>query len=194
MVSAELRPTPDRVREALFSILGNAVPGGAFVDVFAGTGIMGMEAISRGASESLFVERDPRLANDIEAHLRRFKVQRLGRVYRTDAYRWASQWMPPAQPVNVFVSPPFVDLQERSENMVDMLTSLQGRLADDSVLVLQSERHAPLEALPIFKDWEKRTYGRNVLFLWQRGRKRLTKHPAWRSRPSIFNEDAAQLS
>ena len=66
VVSAELRPTPDKVREALFSILGNAVPGRAFVDVFAGTGIMGMEALSRGASQALFVERDVRLAGDIE--------------------------------------------------------------------------------------------------------------------------------
>lgn len=169
VVTAGLRPTPDKVREALFSILGNAVPGRVFVDIFAGTGVMGMEALSRGASQALFIERDPRLAGDIEAHLQRFKVDRLGRVYRTDAYRWASHWTPPAQPVNVFVSPPFVDLQERSEEMVGMLADLQGKLADDSVLVLQSERNAGVEAQPIFKDWEKRAYGRNVLFLWQRG-------------------------
>src|SRR5271163_2507231 len=98
VVSAELRPTPDRVREALFSILGNAVPGRAFVDVFAGTGVMGMEALSRGASQALFIERDIRLASDIDANLTRFKVDRLGRVYRTDAYRWASHWTPPTQP------------------------------------------------------------------------------------------------
>ena len=168
VVSPDLRPTPDKVREALFSILGNAVPGRAFVDIFAGTGVMGMEALSRGASQALFVERDPRLAGDIERHLQQFKVDRLARVYRTDAYRWASHWNAPAEPVNVFVSPPFIDLSEQSDNLVQLLSDLQAKLVFDSVLILQSERDAALEALPIFKDWEKRTYGRNVLFLWQR--------------------------
>src|SRR5271156_2251893 len=104
MISPDLRPTPDKVREALFSILGNAVPGRAFVDIFAGTGIMGMEALSRGASQALFVERDVRLAGDIERHRQRLKVDRQGRIYRPDASRWASHWQAPAEPVNVFVS------------------------------------------------------------------------------------------
>ena len=168
VVTPELRPTPDKVREALFSILGNAVPGRAFVDIFAGTGIMGMEALSRGASQALFVERDVRLASDIERHLQRFQVDRKARLYRTDAYRWASHWQAPADPVNVFISPPFVDLGERSEEMVRMLTDLQAKLAPDSCLILQSEKNTALEALPIFGDWEKRVYGRNVLFIWQR--------------------------
>jgi 16S rRNA (guanine(966)-N(2))-methyltransferase RsmD len=168
VVTPELRPTPDKVREALFSILGNAVPGRAFVDVFAGTGVMGMEALSRGASEAMFVERDIRLAGDIERHLQQFKVDRQARMYRTDAYRWASHWQAPPEPVNFFISPPFIDLEERSDSMVQMLIDLKAKLAPDSCLILQSERLAPMEALPIFKDWEKRTYGRNVLFLWQR--------------------------
>jgi len=168
VVTPELRPTPDRVREALFSILGNAVPGRAFVDIFAGTGVMGIEALSRGASQALFVERDVRLAGGIEKHVRQFKVDRQTRIYRTDAYRWASHWHAPADPVNVFVSPPFADLGERNADLVAMLTTLQTMIAEDSCLILQAERNAALEALPIFQDWEKRTYGRNVLLLWQR--------------------------
>ena len=69
-----LRPTPQMVREALFSILGNAVPNRPFVDVFAGTGANGMEALSRGASYAYFIERDFRLAQDIDDHLKRFGV------------------------------------------------------------------------------------------------------------------------
>ena len=65
-VNAHLRPTPQRVREALFSILGNAVPGRPFVDVFAGTGVVGLEALSRGARSVTFVERDFRLGADLE--------------------------------------------------------------------------------------------------------------------------------
>src|SRR5271168_379123 len=88
-VNPALRPTPQMVREALFSILGNAVPGRPFVDVFAGTGAIGLEAISRGASFTYFVERDFRLAQDIENHLESFGVAHAAQVIRTDVYRWA---------------------------------------------------------------------------------------------------------
>src|SRR5215813_10892889 len=86
-VSPDLRPTPQMVREALFSILGNAVPGRPFFDVFAGTGVVGMEAFSRGASSASFVERDFRLIDGLERHLKEFKVDQ-GRIIRGDVYRW----------------------------------------------------------------------------------------------------------
>jgi 16S rRNA (guanine(966)-N(2))-methyltransferase RsmD len=73
-----LRPTPQRVRESFFSILGNAIPDRPFVDLFAGTGVVGLEALSRGASAAIFIERDHRLGNDIDAHLRAFGVNREG--------------------------------------------------------------------------------------------------------------------
>src|SRR3954465_2967253 len=92
VVHDELRPTPQRVREALFSILGNAVPGRPFVDVFAGTGVIGLEALSRGAESTTFVERDFRLADELDRNLKAFGVAARGRVARADAYRWAERW------------------------------------------------------------------------------------------------------
>src|SRR3954452_21512281 len=97
-INPDLRPTPQMVREALFSILGNAVPDRPFFDVFAGTGVNGLEALSRGASASTFVERDFRLAQDIDRNLRAFQVADLARIVRTDAYRWGAQWRAPAEP------------------------------------------------------------------------------------------------
>src|SRR5580704_14303306 len=82
VVHEDLRPTPQMVREALFSILGNAVPGRPFFDVFAGTGANGLEAISRGASEAIFLERDNRLSADIDKHLKKFEVVSLGKVLK----------------------------------------------------------------------------------------------------------------
>src|SRR5262245_2269029 len=102
-VNPELRPTPQMVREALFSILGNAVPDRLFVDIFAGTGVVGLEALSRGASATYFIERDVKLGQSIERHLRKFELMRQARVYRTDSYRWIASWQPPAEPVNVFL-------------------------------------------------------------------------------------------
>jgi 16S rRNA (guanine966-N2)-methyltransferase len=168
-VSPELRPTPQMVREALFSILGNAVPDRPFVDLFAGTGVVGVEALSRGASSATFVERDFRLAQELDGYLRKFQLTRQARIFRTDAYHWVAGWRAPAEPVNVFVSPPFADLTGRSGDLLQALRTLQERVADESVIVLQSERGAPLEQHAAFADWEHRRYSRNVLLLWQKG-------------------------
>src|SRR5437588_2166301 len=88
VVHPGLRPTPQMVREALFSILGNAIPGRPFFDIFAGSGVIGLEALSRGAARVTFIERDNRLARDIEQHVRAFGVADEALVVRADAYRW----------------------------------------------------------------------------------------------------------
>jgi 16S rRNA (guanine(966)-N(2))-methyltransferase RsmD len=154
------------VREALFSILGNAVPGRPFYDIFAGTGVNGLEALSRGASSAVWIERDFRLADEIEQRLRDFGLARKGKILRTDAYRWAEGWQAPAEPVNLFLSPAFADYQHRLEDLLALVTHLQRKSAAGSVLVLQSERHAGLEQLPNLEEWDRRRYGRNELLIW----------------------------
>jgi len=166
VVNPSLRPTPDMVREALFNILGDAVPDRQFIDIFAGSGVVGLEALSRGAKSVLFIERDFRLAQEIEAHLDEFGYKRHGRVLRTDAYRFAAGWQPLAEPVNVFVSPPFKDLEERPEEMLGLLGHVQKKMPPGSTLVFQSERHSPFDGHEGFREWDERRYGRNVLLLW----------------------------
>jgi 16S rRNA (guanine966-N2)-methyltransferase len=167
-VTPDLRPTPQMVREAYFSILGNAVPERIFIDIFAGTGVIGIEALSRGASSALFVERDPQLAKGIESHLRQFDLTRRTKLYRTDSYRWIAAWMPPKTPVNVFVSPPFADLTSKTDDLIQAIRTLQEKVPDDSVIVVQSERGSPLDDAEQMRDWEMRHYGRNELMIWQR--------------------------
>ena len=168
-VNPELRPTPQMVREALFSILGNAVPDRPFVDLFAGTGVVGIEALSRGASSATFVERDNRLTQDIDKYLRKFNLFRQSKMFRTDAYRWVSAWRAPEGPVNVFISPPFPDLTERPEELLRAIHTLQEKVADDSVIILQAERGSPLDDVAELASWELRKYGRNYLLIWQKG-------------------------
>ena len=67
--TARVRPTADRVREALFAIAGGRVSGAAFLDAFAGTGAVGVEALSRGAARAVFLERDPRMLRLIARNL-----------------------------------------------------------------------------------------------------------------------------
>jgi 16S rRNA (guanine(966)-N(2))-methyltransferase RsmD len=165
-VNPNLRPTPQMVREALFSILGDAVPGRAFYDVFAGTGVNGMEALSRGASSTIFVERDFRLVDDLERHLKAFKLLDSSRILRADVYRWAERWSPPADPVNVFLSPPFADLEGKPGELLGMVRAMQEKLAPNSVLVLQAEACPMLAELPQRETWDERKYGRNLLYFW----------------------------
>jgi 16S rRNA (guanine(966)-N(2))-methyltransferase RsmD len=164
-VGPNLRPTPQMVREALFSLLGDAVPGRAFYDIFAGTGVVGMEAISRGAESATLVERDFRLLADLDRHLKEFGIADRAQVVRSDVYRWAERWQPPPRPVTLFLSPPFADFQRRPEAVTELLRLLQQKAAPGSVIVLQGEHDVPID-LPQAPEWEDRRYGRNHLFVW----------------------------
>jgi 16S rRNA (guanine966-N2)-methyltransferase len=164
-----LRPTPQMVREALFSILGNAVPGRPFYDVFAGTGVVGLEAVSRGASEARLIESDARQAADIRKYAERFGVADKAQVLRADAYRWAERWVPPAAggPVNLFLSPPFPDLAAgRLDAFLGLVRQLLDKAPDESVLVIQAEEGFPLDSVPDPTAWDVRTYGRNLLMFY----------------------------
>jgi 16S rRNA (guanine966-N2)-methyltransferase len=98
-----LRPTTDRVRETLFNWLQPVVEGARCLDLYAGTGALGIEALSRGAAAVTFVEREPRLAAALKANLARLKVA--AEVVADDAARWLRGR---AQPFDlVLLDPPF---------------------------------------------------------------------------------------
>jgi 16S rRNA (guanine966-N2)-methyltransferase len=164
LVHEGLRPTPQMVREALFSILGNAVPGRVFYDVFAGTGVVGLEAVSRGATAARLIEKDPKLAAAIQKYADQFGVADKVQVLRADVYRWAERWVPPGKdPVNLFLSPPFPDLTERADEFLGLVRTLLDKAPDESVLTIQAEDGFPAERLPDLDAWDVRHYGRNVL-------------------------------
>jgi 16S rRNA (guanine966-N2)-methyltransferase len=161
-----MRPTPDMVRQALFNILGNAIPGRPFFDVFAGTGVIGLEALSRGASRAVFVERDFRLAKEIEQHLRQFEQADKGQLLRADVYRWVEHWQPPREPVNVYLSPPFADFEQRMDDFLAVMATVQRKLEPASVFVVQSEKSVLRDKLAARAEWDVRHYGRNDLLIW----------------------------
>lgn len=100
-----LRPTPDRVRETLFNWLQGVVAGSRCLDLFAGSGALGLEALSRGAAEVEFVEREPRAAAALERALGELGA-RGARVVRGDAFGHLRG--PAARPFDVvFLDPPF---------------------------------------------------------------------------------------
>jgi 16S rRNA (guanine(966)-N(2))-methyltransferase RsmD len=162
-VNPKLRPAPQMVREALFSILGNAVPERPFFDLFAGTGAIGLEALSRGATEVTLVERDFRVAAEIERHASDFGVADQVKVLRADVYRWAERWSGAALPVNLFLGPPYPDLERQSDELLELVECLDRKLASESVLVVQAEESPGLVKLQAALPWDLRRYGRNLL-------------------------------
>jgi 16S rRNA (guanine966-N2)-methyltransferase len=99
-----LRPTPDRVRETVFNWLAPVIEGARCLDLFAGTGALGIEAMSRGAGECVFVERDRTLCALLTENLARLKVTQV-QVHCDDAGGFLSA---PARPFDVvFLDPPF---------------------------------------------------------------------------------------
>jgi len=79
-----VRPTADRVREAIFSVLGEKVEGTDVLDLYAGSGALGLEALSRGAGFVVFVEKNPRVAQLIRSNIDSLKVKEKTRVWKTD--------------------------------------------------------------------------------------------------------------
>ena len=103
--SPGLRPTADRVRETLFNWLMPSLPGARVVDVFAGTGALGLEALSRGAADAVLIERDAALASSLRATLARLEGGARGRVVQGDAFAWLAA---SAELFDIaFVDPPF---------------------------------------------------------------------------------------
>lgn len=82
----DTRPTSDRAREAVFSIVGS-VEGAHVLDLFAGSGAMGLEALSRGAAHAVFVERDPAAARVVERNLEKLRLRDAATVLRQEAAR-----------------------------------------------------------------------------------------------------------
>ena len=136
-----LRPTSDRVRETLFNWLAPVLPGARVLDLFAGSGALGLEALSRGAAAAVLVEREPALATQLQQTTLRLPGGEAASVVQADALAWL-----PAQPRSTFdiafVDPPFAaGLWDK------VLPALEPLLADDAWLYIEAPL-AELVAVP----------------------------------------------
>lgn len=100
-----LRPTPDRVRETLFNWLAPYLSGAACLDLFAGTGVLGFEALSRGAAAAILLDADPLVVQTLEQH-RDTLATDAATIRCADALEWLTTTPPVPQDI-VFVDPPF---------------------------------------------------------------------------------------
>lgn len=104
------RPTLDRVREAVFSVLGHRVADSIFLDLFAGTGAVGIEALSRGAKICYFIEKDKKMCGLIKDNLDRCRLRDKAKIYNMDALKlipFLQQQEPDLRFDLVYLDPPY---------------------------------------------------------------------------------------
>jgi len=129
-----LRPTGDRIRETLFNWLAPDIQGARCLDLFAGSGALGLEALSRGASYSLMRERNSHAAHQLQLNLQLLQTTQ-GEVVQGDALTWLEQPNSAAPFDLVFIDPPFqLDLWQR---VIDALEN-GGYLTDEAVIYVES--------------------------------------------------------
>jgi len=154
---AATRPTSDRVREALFSVLGGRVAGADVLDLFAGSGALGIEALSRGAGSATFVDTASAAIRAVHANLE--AVGAAAEVRRSDARRFLGTASAASRQYDlVFLDPPY-RLAGRLGS--ELTAALPDVLAPGAVVVSESDRRSPLElGLPIL---DERRYGDTLI-------------------------------
>lgn len=166
-----VRPTSDRVREALFSTLGAGVAGAVVLDLFAGTGALGIEALSRGAAHATFVERDRGVARVLRANLDTLGLAADVRVVAADRFvgHLAGSRDAPVYDL-VLCDPPYgVASVDVAALLVGLLHG--GHLATDVTMVVERPRHGAALVVPVdvLDVTDVRTYGDTVLYYVRSG-------------------------
>jgi len=138
-----LRPTSDRLRETLFNVLGTNVAGSRFLDVFAGTGAVGIEAISRGATQVVFIENHAAAATLIRRNLDSLEIQNGAQILLFDALRGleklAARHKPTDAPFDfVFVDPPYAE-KEQYDRVLGFLGAASF-LSEGSLVIAEHRR------------------------------------------------------
>ena len=157
-----IRPTPDMVRESIFNILGAKVSNSRVLDLFAGTGALGLEAISRGAREAVFADKRNTSLAAINRNIQTLSLAEQCRVLKIDLERGLGRLKNEAEPFDlIFMDPPYA---------ADLIEKILARLSDSRLAAPQAqavaEHDSKLNLTGSVENWrlsETRTYGRSAL-------------------------------
>jgi 16S rRNA (guanine966-N2)-methyltransferase len=160
------RPLADRVKQTLFAIIEPDIPGALFLDLFAGSGAAGIEALSRGATHATFVERDGGAIRTIHANLERTGFANIGRatIVRADAVSWLRR--PTNEPFNIVViDPPYDD----SATLTRALEAVGAHLAPRARVVAKHFwRSVPPATVGLLASERQRRFGETALTFYRR--------------------------
>jgi len=155
---AHTRPTSDRVREALFSVLGD-LEGAAVLDLFAGSGALGVEALSRGAARATFVDSAPAAVAAVRRNLAELRLEDAAEVRRADARAFLRKARAAGRQYDlVFLDPPYRRAAALGAELSEALAPV---LAPGARVVAESDRRAPLELA--LRPVDERRYGDTLI-------------------------------
>ena len=169
--SDAIRPTQDRVREALFNMIQFEVPGCDFLDLFAGSGAVGIEALSRGAKSATFVESNRRHMPVLLENLRLVSPtgspQLNFSTVLADVYRWIASYSGPGFSI-AFADPPYALGEERGYASVLATLAERGVVRPGGLFIAEMTAVQKAEETPLWELVRDRTYGKTRLCLWRR--------------------------
>lgn len=157
------RPMKDNIREALFNLVGGWIPDKAIIDLFAGTGAVGIEAVSRGASRAVLIERHFPSAKVIKQNIKSIDAEMPAVVESMDTFFWGRQFLSPetkrpAEPWVVFCCAPYDFYVDRQGEILALISGLKEHAPDNSILVVESDSRFEPKLLPNPENWVVRDY------------------------------------
>lgn len=159
------RPTRDMVREALFSILMNQVSGCAFLDLFAGSGAIGIEALSRGAEFCMFIDSNPQCIKVIKENIEKARFKENTEIYNTD-YKIAIKKLKKSMFDIIYIDPPYN--HEMGIDAINRLSDVDV-LKNDGVIILETDTNEIVpDEIGRYEKFNYKRYGRNILSLFRR--------------------------
>ncbi|HTQ37832.1 MAG TPA: RsmD family RNA methyltransferase [Pirellulales bacterium] len=163
------RPMKDRAREGLFNLLADAVKGKHAVDLFAGTGALGLEAISRGAAGATLVERHFPTADILRQNAAALGVEAQCTILPANTLLWPQRWPQlPATPWLVFCSPPYDFYIQHTDEMLALVNGLIERALPLSIFCLEADTRFDFATLPQAHQWNVHTYPPAVIGIWEK--------------------------
>jgi 16S rRNA (guanine966-N2)-methyltransferase len=175
-----VRPMKHRTRESIFNLISTECGGRHAIDLFAGTGALGLEALSRGAASATFIEKHVPTARIVEENIRTLGVAEESKLLVTSAFLWAKRDLPSAvaSPPSeggwlAFCSPPYAFYTERRAEMLELIGRVQEYAPPGSILVLEADEQSDFDSLlqdqPSSADWDRRVYSPAVVGIWRNG-------------------------
>ncbi len=162
---AVTRPTTDFVRQAMFSILGERVAEAAVLDLFAGSGAIGLEALSRGAACCVFVDEHRNAEAAIRENLAKARLEG-GRIVRADVHAWVAR--DNGRYDLIFADPPYAKYPGDRDHLKELMAKpeLLGLLADDGFLIAECSATTRSPEAPGWRLADRREYGSSAILLY----------------------------
>ena len=153
------RPITDRAKQSIFDVLGGEIDGAMVYDCFAGTGSMGLECLSRGATHVTFFEADRSAAGLLRKNIETLRVRDRSTVVDRDLFKWFEDAAPAQNASLVVLDPPYRFLTERPDDLRRLATRLvDAHLAPERIVVFRHDAGDALE-LASLKPFDRREYG-----------------------------------